>query len=94
MTARKNTLFIVFSFLVFALFVADLVSGPVKVSLAEIAGVLAGKLLPELKKGKLRRILMMSTGALMSQTTALQGESIPGIAHLVEISSVPKEEQL
>lgn len=42
MTARKNTLFIVFSFLVFALFVADLVSGPVKVSLAEIAGVLAG----------------------------------------------------
>ena len=58
------------------------------------AGVLAGKLLPELKKGKLRRILMMSTGALMSQTTALQGESIPGIAHLVEISSVPKEEQL
>lgn len=42
MTVRKNTLFIVFSFLVFALFVADLVSGPVKVSLAEIAGVLAG----------------------------------------------------
>ena len=42
MTVRKNTLFIVFSFLVFALFVADLVAGPVKVSLAEIAGVLAG----------------------------------------------------
>ena len=27
------------------------------------------------------------TGALMSQTTFLQGESIPGIAHLLELSS-------
>ena len=42
MTVRKKTLFVVFSLLVVALFVADLVSGPVKVSLAEIAGVLAG----------------------------------------------------
>lgn len=56
------------------------------------AGVLAGKLLPELKNKKLKRILMLSTGALMSQTSALQGESIPGIAHLIDISAFPKEE--
>lgn len=57
------------------------------------ASVFAGKLLPELKKGKLRRVLVLSTGALMSQTTTLQGESIPGIAHLAELSALSKEEE-
>ena len=28
---------------------------------------------------------ILATGALMSQTTFLQGESIPGIAHCVEL---------
>ena len=54
------------------------------------ASVLAGKLLPELQAGVQKRILMLSTGALMSTTSVLQGESIPGIAHLVELSA-PKE---
>ena len=31
----------------------------------------------------MKRVLFLSTGALMSQTTFLQGESIPGIAHLI-----------
>ncbi|MCY6353900.1 stage V sporulation protein AD [Clostridium sp. ZS2-4] len=35
--------------------------------------------------GKLKKILLVSTGALMSPTTSLQGESIPGIAHAVSI---------
>ena len=49
------------------------------------AAVLAAHILPGLAKGQLRRVLLLSTGALMSQTTFLQGESIPGIAHLVEL---------
>lgn len=44
-----------------------------------------GWLFNNLKKGKLRRILLLGTGALMSPTTSFQGESIPAIAHLVEI---------
>ena len=50
------------------------------------AGVLCSHILPQLKSGKLRNILFVATGALMSQTTFLQGESIPGIAHLVWLS--------
>ncbi len=51
------------------------------------AAVLCCHILPALREGRLRRVLFLSTGALMSQTTFLQGESIPGIAHLVELSS-------
>jgi stage V sporulation protein AD len=32
---------------------------------------------------KYRRVLLIATGALLSSTSALQGESIPGIAHAV-----------
>ena len=32
-------------------------------------------------------ILFMSTGALMSPTSSMQGESIPGISHLVNIKN-------
>lgn len=34
---------------------------------------------------KIRSMLLVPTGALMSQTSTQQGESIPGIAHAVEI---------
>jgi stage V sporulation protein AD len=33
----------------------------------------------------LKNILFMSTGALMSPTSSYQGESVPGIAHLLNI---------
>lgn len=49
------------------------------------ACVLAAHILPRLAAGRLRRCLVVATGALMSQTTFLQGESIPGIAHLIEL---------
>lgn len=49
------------------------------------AAVLCCKILPMLAAGQLRRVLFAATGALMSQTTFLQGESIPGIAHCVEL---------
>lgn len=50
------------------------------------AAVLCAHILPRLQAGEYRRVLFMATGALMSQTTFLQGESIPGIAHCVELA--------
>ena len=47
--------------------------------------VLAAHILPGMEKKILNRILFVATGALLSPTTSMQGESIPGIAHLVEI---------
>ena len=47
------------------------------------AVVLTGHLLPQLESGALSRILFLATGALMSTTSAQQGETIPGIAHAV-----------
>lgn len=51
------------------------------------ASVLAGHLLKNMAKGAIRRILFAATGALMSPTTSLQGESIPGICHAVAIEN-------
>lgn len=51
------------------------------------ATVLNGYFLPLLQSGQLKRIIFMSTGALMSLTSSQQGESIPGIAHAVVLES-------
>ena len=50
------------------------------------AAVLCGHLLPLLRQGTLQNLLFVATGALMSPTVVQQGESIPGIAHLVWLS--------
>lgn len=50
------------------------------------ACVLAADILPKFKN-QYRNILFIATGALMSPTTSLQGESIPSIAHLVNIKN-------
>lgn len=50
------------------------------------AAVLCGHILSELDKGRLKNVLFAATGALMSSTSAGQGESIPGICHAVAIS--------
>ena len=50
------------------------------------ASVLCSKILPELQSGRLRNILFIATGALLSATTAQQGKSIPSIAHLVNLA--------
>ena len=47
------------------------------------ATVFCGAILPRLESGKYRRVLLISTGALMSPTAIQQGESICGIAHAV-----------
>ena len=49
------------------------------------ATVFCGYLYKELMEKKLRKILLIPTGALTNATTAQQGESIPGIAHAVSI---------
>ena len=48
-----------------------------------VGGVLCAHLLPELAAGRLRRVLFMATGALLSPTSTMQGESIPGVAHAI-----------
>ncbi len=50
-----------------------------------VASVLCGVVLPQMAEKRWRRVLVMGTGALMSPTSILQGESVPGIAHLVEL---------
>lgn len=49
------------------------------------ASVLCGHLLRRMEKGELRNILFCATGALMSPTSSQQGESIPGVCHILEL---------
>lgn len=49
------------------------------------AVVFCGYLYRKLMEGKFKRVLLVSTGALLSTTSSLQGESIPGIAHAISI---------
>lgn len=49
------------------------------------ASLLCGYFLPKLESGELHRVLFCATGALLSAMSAQQGESIPGICHLVEL---------
>ena len=49
------------------------------------ACMLSGCFLPQMLNGTLNRILFVATGALHSPTSALQGETIPSIAHAVSI---------
>jgi stage V sporulation protein AD len=51
------------------------------------AAVTYGHLLKQLERGEFRRILVVATGALLSQLTVQQKESIPCIAHAVAIES-------
>ena len=54
------------------------------------ASVLCGHFLPRLRTGEIRNILFAATGALMSPTSSQQGESIPGISHLIHLSAEKK----
>lgn len=51
------------------------------------ASVLCAHILPRIQSGEWKNVLFVATGALMSPTLLQQGESIPGIAHLVHISA-------
>ena len=47
--------------------------------------VLNSYIIKKLENGDFKKVLVAATGALMSPTTAFQGESIPGISHLVQL---------
>lgn len=49
------------------------------------AAVLAGYLLPKLRSGALREVLLLGTGAMMSPDSIKQGQAIPAVAHLVQL---------
>lgn len=49
------------------------------------ASMMCAHFLKRVQSGELKRILYVATGALMSPTMVQQGDSIPGIAHAVEI---------
>ena len=51
------------------------------------ASVLACHFLPLLAQGKIKTLLFLSTGALMSPSSLLQGENIYGIAPLIRLES-------
>lgn len=51
------------------------------------AVVLSAYVLKQLEEGKWKRVLFVPTGALLSKTSFNEGQSIPGIAHAVELVS-------
>lgn len=51
------------------------------------ASVLCGHLLRRMGRGELANILFCATGALMSTTSQQQGEAIPGICHVIQLTT-------
>ncbi len=51
-----------------------------------IGSVLCGYILDEMQKGRWKTVLAVGTGALLSPTSNLQGESVPGIAHAIRLT--------
>lgn len=49
------------------------------------ASVLCSHIFKRMQNGELKRVLFAATGALMSPTSALQNQTIPGISHAVEL---------
>ena len=50
------------------------------------ASIICGYFLPLIQSGQMRHVLYAATGALLSPLSCQQGESIPGICHLVHFS--------
>lgn len=51
------------------------------------ASVLCSLILNKIQKSEWNNVLFMATGALMSPTSSQQGETIPGVAHLINLTS-------
>ena len=51
------------------------------------ASVLCSYIANRIRRENWRNVLFIATGALMSPTSNQQGESIPGIAHLIRLSA-------
>ncbi len=51
------------------------------------ASIFNSYVLNKLKKGELKNVLYIATGALLSTTSIQQGDTVPGIAHAIVIKS-------
>ncbi len=51
------------------------------------ASIIAGRVIKEMRAGKYKRIMLISTGALISTISKQQGETVPGIAHAVTLET-------
>ncbi|MBR0599511.1 stage V sporulation protein AD [Sinanaerobacter chloroacetimidivorans] len=51
------------------------------------AAIFAGYVYKQMRTGKIKNALLLSTGALLSTISPQQGESIPGIAHAVAVTT-------
>jgi len=51
------------------------------------ASIFSGYVYKKMRKGDIKRALIISTGALLSTISPMQGESIPGIAHAVSLEA-------
>ena len=49
------------------------------------ASLIAGRIIKEMRAGKYKRVMLISTGALISTISKQQGETVPGIAHAVTL---------
>lgn len=49
------------------------------------AAVFCGDIIKRMRKGELSKVLLLSTGAMLSTISPFQGESIPGIAHGISL---------
>lgn len=56
------------------------------------ASIFSGNIVTRMRRGELRRVLLISTGALLSTLSPFQGESIPGIAHGVVLETCEEGE--
>lgn len=52
------------------------------------ASILATYVLDKVEQGTFEKVLLIATGALMSTVSNQQGDSIPSVAHLIEIKKV------
>lgn len=52
------------------------------------ASVLSSLILPDIKRGRLKNVLFAATGALMNAASVQQGNTIPGICHLIRLSHI------
>ena len=57
------------------------------------AVVMASYIIPKIARGELRNVLFLGTGAMMSPSSIQQGESIPGVAHLLRLCHSSKGEE-
>ncbi|MBE3555033.1 MAG: stage V sporulation protein AD, partial [Thermicanus sp.] len=55
------------------------------------ATVFYGHILKEMRQGRLKKVLMVATGALLSPVTYQQKESVPGIAHAVAVERMDEK---